>query len=471
MAHFLRTRLRGFFALAAAVTCFLFLLRAHPSSLSNTQLKNTQGFFYREHIDKDQAADIQDTSTTKETTIPGITSVPGFTLLDRLYLRNGTFYVVTSDISSFPPRRNMITRPVDIGRGQNMEPTDEELRFLDPLKAKDILGNHAIPIVGMSIIVYDTGQFMAHFYHWWGEIILGAWRVYSTLAHPSRRSKPQTFATRFLLPHVQGSEWRDRAGVNAPLMRAAFPFASIEKADYWNDLITLDRTFVFENAMIIGREAARRHPLSGTWFKMIAGTMTVPAAEHFWEAIRDPTVTNVLGFLPTLNKHGAVIAPPEATSPKPIVTYISRQGAGRRLVAEDHEVLVKALRDLEAEGICEVVVAMMERMGLKEQIELTARSTVIVGVHGNGMTHQLWMPPSERSTVIEIFTPGGYVFDYEMLARNIGHRHYAVWNDTLITYPKGTHYQGIQYGDGFHGNSIPVYGPAVADVIRGRLRP
>ncbi|EDR06832.1 uncharacterized protein LACBIDRAFT_299736 [Laccaria bicolor S238N-H82] len=112
---------------------------------------------------------------------------------------------------------------------------------------------------------------------------------------------------------------------------------------------------------------------------------------------------------------------------------------------------------------------MMERMSLQDQIALPAKSTIIVGVHGNGLTHQLWMPPSDRSTVIENFDPPSYALDYEMLARNMGHKHYAVQNNSLLTFSKGETHEGVHHTEGFHGNEIPVHGPAVAQAIRQRL--
>lgn len=68
------------------------------------------------------------------------------------------------------------------------------------------------------------------------------------------------------------------------------------------------------------------------------------------------------------------------------MTYISRQSTGRRLREEDHAGLVRSLRELDAEGVCEVHVVRMEGMSLKAQIELVARTSVLVGVHGNGLT-------------------------------------------------------------------------------------
>ena len=120
-----------------------------------------------------------------------------------------------------------------------------------------------------------------HFYHWWGEIILGTWRAYSGIFRTKSPTPP--LPARFLLPvrlttlpvfnpvfvidlvnqqHVHGREWRDRAGLNAPFMRACFPSTSIEISDYWGDLGVLDRTVVFDRAMIVSRETAHRQYVS-----------------------------------------------------------------------------------------------------------------------------------------------------------------------------------------------------------------
>ena len=68
------------------------------------------------------------TNTTAETMIPGGAHAPDFTVFDRLYLRAGTFYVVTADQSSWPPKRYLIAKPSEKGTGQDLEPTDEVSR-------------------------------------------------------------------------------------------------------------------------------------------------------------------------------------------------------------------------------------------------------------------------------------------------------------------------------------------------------
>ncbi|KAJ7590491.1 hypothetical protein C8J56DRAFT_932994 [Mycena floridula] len=377
-------------------------------------------------------------SVLAHTTIPGGAHSHGFTLFNELYLRNGTFYILTSDSSGFPEKRALIARPLERGRKYDLEPTNQELQFLNPAEAT-ILGDHVIRIKGLSVIVYDSDQFMDHFYHWWGEILLGFWRVYSKLSMQADGSIiALPFPERFLMPFVSHGKWRDRAGVSGPLMRAAFPQALIEESDYWDDLLRLNVTVVFDRAMVINR----------TW--------NVTVHDRFWGPVRESMLKNLLGYVPRLDERGSVIAPPVAVSRRPIVTYISRQGTGRRLLAQDHDLLVQALMELEVEGLCDVHVVQMERLNLQEQLALVSRSTILLGVHGNGLTHQLWMPPSPLSTTIEIFIPQGY--------------HYAIWNSSYLTYPPGTYHKDVKYPNGFHSAEIPVYGPTVARIIRERLK-
>ncbi|KAJ6614757.1 hypothetical protein B0H10DRAFT_2043945 [Mycena sp. CBHHK59/15] len=387
------------------------------------------------------------------TTIPGNAHVNGFTVLDNIYLRNGTFYVVTPDPASLPPRNRLLSRPIPRGPGVEIEATDEHLQFIHPDQVADVLGTFITRVKGFSVVLYDPAQFTKHFYHWFGEIILGAWRVYSHILLEGASSLP--LPRRFILPFIENEEWRDKPSIDGPLMRAAFPDAAIEQAGYWNDLARLGTAVVFDRIMLVNRNTAHTHPFGGVWFKMIAGTMNVSAPADFWAPVRESVWRNTFGA-----------RVPAAA--RPLVTYISRQGGGRRLEAQDHEALVAALDGLAAEGICDFRLAAMERMPLREQIELAARSTILVGVHGNGLTHQLWMPPSRLSTTIEILVPKGYVFDYEMLARNMGHRHYAVWNDTFLTYEPGTYHKGVNYPPGFHG-IISAHGPTIAQIIRDRL--
>lgn len=52
---------------------------------------------------------------------------------------------------------------------------------------------------------------------------------------------------------------------------------------------------------------------------------------------------------------------------------------------------------------------------------------ILLGVHGNGLTHLIWMPATPRSAVIEMFFDGGFARDCEwataFLQDQCGHSH------------------------------------------------
>jgi capsular polysaccharide biosynthesis protein len=149
-----------------------------------------------------------------------------------------------------------------------------------------------------------------------------------------------------------------------------------------------------------------------------------------------------------------------------VITYISRQGSRRRLREADHAALVAALEELAGRRGWELNVVRAEALTTAQQLALAARSTVLLGVHGNGLTHLLMLAPTPRTTVIEIFYPGGFAHDYEWTARALGLRHYAVRNDTSATWPE---LPWVAYPEGFQGTDIPVHAPTVAALIEGRM--
>jgi hypothetical protein len=65
------------------------------------------------------------------------------------------------------------------------------------------------------------------------------------------------------------------------------------------------------------------------------------------------------------------------TTDKPVITYISRQDWGRRmLIREDHEKLVEELYNLRDNYGYEVNVVSMDKLSRVEQLQLAARTTV-----------------------------------------------------------------------------------------------
>jgi hypothetical protein len=70
---------------------------------------------------------------------------------------------------------------------------------------------------------------------------------------------------------------------------------------------------------------------------------------------------------------------------------LGRQVASsRRLTPEAHSQLVASLSDMDA---IELHVPQMERMSPREQLKLVSKADILIGVHGNGLTNELWLRP------------------------------------------------------------------------------
>ncbi|CAK5272741.1 unnamed protein product, partial [Mycena citricolor] len=379
------------------------------------------------------------------TTIPSGAHAHGYTLFDHMYLRNGTFYVVTANRSAFPPIPQLLAPPHLLGEKQKQDAGDAEIRFISPEDAQGVLGKMITRVEGISIVVYDPAEYAHHFYHWFGEILFGFWRVYShILMDSSKTERTLDFPRKIILPFMIYGEWRDSADIDGPFTRTVFPNTGLEFAEYWHELARLGTTVVFDRMGLLSRISAHNHPLANHWGKMMAGTMELSAPPDFWAPIREAMWQNMLGWVPGSPTPAKTFQP--GHSSKPVVTYVPRQRYPKRKLRDaDHETLLVAMRELEREGLCEFQVAENEVVAVQDQIAMASRTTIMLGVHGNGLTHELWMPPSPQSTIIEIFSPQGYVYDYELLARNLGHKHYAIWNDTYITYEPGIVHEGTHF--------------------------
>ncbi|KAF8809914.1 hypothetical protein BYT27DRAFT_7232134 [Phlegmacium glaucopus] len=210
----------------------------------------------------------------------------------------------------------------------------------------------------------------------------------------------------------------------------------------------------------------------------------------------DPTIVNIS---------------PEAQKQLPmpqkvVLTYVDRQTAhSRNLIEADNSGLIQSVKelvdrkneerrvalDLLKEGEEPLTEKRQEQIPLEwefnimqagiltkdEQVRAAARTTIMFGLHGNGLTHLVWMQPNRISTVIEIFCPQGFAHDYYWTSRALGMAHFAVWNDTsdfipLELYDSYTTYPDkppVKYPKCFQGKEIPVHGPTISQLIEDRV--
>jgi hypothetical protein len=72
----------------------------------------------------------------------------------------------------------------------------------------------------------------------------------------------------------------------------------------------------------------------------------------------------------------------------------------------------------------------MEDYSPLKQIEMTASCDVLIGAHGNGLSHVLWMQP--KRYVVEIFWRFRYQFDYAFVSAMMDHTYLALFDGEPI---------------------------------------
>ncbi|KAK7012817.1 hypothetical protein R3P38DRAFT_3402202 [Favolaschia claudopus] len=455
-----------------------------------------------------------DLSTIAPTTL--LTHAPGWTVLENLYMSNGTFFIVTDTPQDFPKIRLMISKPLILeNTAKNIaarEPTADDMAFLTMEEAIERWGeakagrkDRISDVGGSTVLVNDPDQFLGHYYHFVGELFFGIQAIwYGTFSSNPTPNPPATDALppihRVIFARASSIAWRDFPGFNYYFLRAAFPSTTVEVEDDWEDRAEITatgmRAWRFPLLLLTDRSASNRGHLCGTVTQRNAAEAVAVMRSKtkqklggakegnadasadmaaWWTPVRDRLFEFAdAGHDDLEERNQVVLGGGSSGLPTPrsiVITYISRQSAGGRMLTRiSHEELVLAMEELAERKGWEFNVVQAEFLTHDEQLKLMARTTILLGVHGNGLTHVLMMQPTTFSTVIEIFFPGGFCHDYQWTATHgLGIKHYAVWNDTAHTEGEGKGKPKVNYPSGFQGNSIPVHGPFVARLIEDRI--
>ena len=101
------------------------------------------------------------------------------------------------------------------------------------------------------------------------------------------------------------------------------------------------------------------------------------------------------------------------------VCYVDRQNTKRKLPDVYHEWILSAFED-------SLRHLHMEDLSPMEQLRTATQCSVLLGGHGNGLSHMFWMAP--QSAVVELFWEYPFQFDYLTAALLMEHEYLALWN-------------------------------------------
>lgn len=265
-------------------------------------------------------------------------------------------------------------------------------------------GNRIYTVEKTTILVNDPPQFIDHYYHFAAELWLGMWRMMGGHLDPKIGPRGETSIedpVRVIFAHCKRGEWRDRIGYNQYFLHATFPSIGIETEEDWQGRALMTqgapgyededggsgtaKAWRFDRVLLVDRSAAFRGPTTGFYTHRTAGSAFISnreiASPYWWETIR----RRVLRFAgvpnatldysisdPTLQKQLKI----NPTPPPVVISYLSRQGWRRRLIEEDHQLLLSSVKDLcESKG-WEFILFHPEKYSLDEQLRIAARSTV-----------------------------------------------------------------------------------------------
>lgn len=170
-----------------------------------------------------------------------------------------------------------------------------------------------------------------------------------------------------LFTHLPASHWRDYASMNQWVLRTAFSSVGMEFNQDWTDRSSSGVPFVFDRIIIADRSASMIGDNFGRTQRTASEPQALPGSPHWWNMYRNNIIET----------SGLERDEASGTLGKPVITYISRQGWGRRmLIQEDHERLVEELYKLRDMYGWEVNVVLMDKMSRAEQLRLSGRTTV-----------------------------------------------------------------------------------------------
>ncbi|WVF65805.1 hypothetical protein IAT40_000542 [Kwoniella sp. CBS 6097] len=310
------------------------------------------------------------------------------------------------------------------------------------------------------------------------------------------RSDDRVSPDRMIIPWDH--KWTGRNGMSPVIARAIFGERNVIGPDAWKEITGHDRWIHFERVLITDRKTAERYsPWSHVWKKPAIDVYGLASTLGFFEPVRRrllqhwgiPTLTRsptglVNRYYPSSSSSSSPSSSSSSASTNDSrkrrtgtetrrkesvkIVYVNRQASDRRFSPDIHRQLLADLHGIRgeiSEGIrIKVKEAVLEDWGIEDQFAMFADADIILGIHGNGLTHEVLMPPG--GIVIEILPPTTFEYDFPPVSKVLGHGHIIWRNDTIFPremwYPRNKG-NGRKIHD---GSEIPLHVPSFMEMLK-----
>jgi len=242
-----------------------------------------------------------------------------------------------------------------------------------------------------TLLLFETPQtngYLAHFFHLL-EHLVGVWSFYAD-AHQEEIKRVVLVDGPFV-----NRPWQGPNQINKHLLNALFPQAEVMA---WDNFLNKQRgqTIRFERALTSDRALTFQNLECKKINKMLGAARTSlssSALDRLAEQVQKYAKCSMVKDPKYLHVTYAKRPPPRRLSPR----------LEAKMIAALSKIPNVKLRTID-----------FAEMTFNEQIQTVSTTNVLVSVHGNGLSHLLFLPPN--SCVIEIFPPDTLLLDYRLFA-------------------------------------------------------
>lgn len=221
--------------------------------------------------------------------------------------------------------------------------------------------------------------------------------------------------------------WRGPNDINQHLIKALFPNAEVKSwREFYEEHSKLcNNALAFDRVIFSDRAITRGSPACGRINKMLGEALPELDAKSL-----ERMSERIHAYAETTIQQTTVLR----------VTYTKRHPP-RTLTDDLEERLLTAICEIDN---VELKVVDFAKISFKEQINLIGNTDVLLGVHGNGLSHSLFLP--QEAAVIEMFPNQALALDYRLFANARGISYYGVVADMGLIDDKTAYHKGC-FGD------------------------